>query len=149
MQLKVPILFIISRRPEAAVESFQAVRRYRPERLYVAAYGPSTGREGEQDLCQKTRELILGQVDWPCDVRQLPRRQGVGREQCVDEAVAWMFEREEYGVVVEDDRAPSEDFLRFCEEALPAYSGEGRGGNAEAGAALPGRKTGWPAGVGA
>jgi hypothetical protein len=141
MQPKVPILFIISGRPEAAVESFQAVRRYRPERLYVAACGPSPGQEA--------RELILGQVGWPCDVRQLPRSQGAGRERCVDEAVSWMFEREEYGVVVEDDRAPSDDFLRFCEETLPPYSSNGREDDAEAGAALLGRKTGWLASVGA
>jgi hypothetical protein len=126
MQSKVPILFIISNRPEAAMESFQTIRRYRPDRLYLASDGPSPGRRGEETLCRKTRELILGQIDWPCDVRTQLRYQNVGHERYVNEALLWMLESEEYGVVVEDDRILSEDYLRFCEETLPAYRDEGR-----------------------
>jgi hypothetical protein len=141
MKNKVPILFIISNRPEAAAESFQAVRRYRPDRLYLASDGSRPGRRGEETLCRKTRELILAQIDWPCDVRTQLRYQHAGHERYVNEALLWMLESEEYGVVVEDDRILSEDYLRFCEETLPAYRDEGRVGTAES-KTLLGCKTG-------
>jgi hypothetical protein len=123
MQSKVPILFVISSHPELAPDSFQSVRRYRPDRLYLAVDG---GRVGEQALCREASELVLGQVDWACDVRQLLLDRRAGREQCVNETLAWMLESEAYGIVVEDDRAMDEDFFRFCEEALPWYSDDGR-----------------------
>ena len=62
--MKVPILFIIFNRPEIAASSFDAIRQYRPDSLYIAADGPRESREGEAELCRQTRDRILSMIDW-------------------------------------------------------------------------------------
>lgn len=118
---KVPILFIIFNRRDRALESFQSIRRYCPERLYIAADGPRKGKADEEVLCKMTREAILNQIDWECEIFTLFREENVGCGRGVSEAISWMFETEKYGVVNEDDCMVSEDFFYFCELLLPLY----------------------------
>jgi hypothetical protein len=118
---KVPILFIIFNRPHLALETFKSIRSYQPEVLYIAADGPREAKADDRDLCKQTRELILKSIDWNCDVHQLFRDQNIGCGRGVSEAISWMFEQEEYGIIIEDDCSPSIDFFKFCEELLPRY----------------------------
>ncbi len=121
---KIPVIFIIFNRPEQALESFQAIKRYKPERLYIAADGPRTHKQGENEKCNKTRHLILNEIDWECDVRKLFRTENVGCGRGVSEGISWMFETEEYGAIIEDDCIVSDDFFPFCEEMLYRYKDE-------------------------
>jgi hypothetical protein len=116
MQSKIPILFIIFNSPEAVRESMQPIRRYRPERLYIAADGPRPDRKGEAALCYQARMAALNAVDWPCDVHLFIRNQSAGSGSGARDAIAWMREHEKYGAIVTDDCVVSDDFLRFCEE---------------------------------
>jgi hypothetical protein len=123
---KVPVLFIIFNRPDRALESFQSIKHYRPECLYLAADGPRNNKEGEQLLCEKTRETILNEIDWNCDIKKLFRNENLGCGKAVSGAISWMFETEEYGVIIEDDCLASDDFFTFCGELLPKYNDDER-----------------------
>jgi hypothetical protein len=123
---KIPVLFVIFNRPDTAVESFQPIKRYRPDRLYIAADGARPEKEGEQALCDRTRALVLKEIDWDCEVKKLFRDENVGCGRGVSEAVTWMFEAEEYGAIIEDDCVVSDDYFRFCEELLPRYKDDDR-----------------------
>lgn len=123
---KVPVLFVIFNRPEQACKAFEPIRQYRPERLYLAADGPRKEREGESELCEQTRKLIVGSIDWPCEVKTLFREENVGCGQGVSEGITWMFEEEEYGMIVEDDCVLSSDFFSVCEELLFRYKDDER-----------------------
>jgi hypothetical protein len=123
---KIPVLFVIFNRPDTAVESFQPVKRYRPDRLYIAADGARSEKEGEQALCDRTRSSILKEIDWNCEVKRLFRDENVGCGRGVPEAITWMFETEEYGAIIEDDCVVSDDYFRFCEELLPRYKNDER-----------------------
>lgn len=121
VNVKVPVLFVIFNRPEQARRAFEPIRLYRPRCLYVAADGPREGHPGEAELCERTRHTILARIDWPCEVRTLFRKENVGCGRGVSEGITWMFETEEYGIIVEDDCILSPDFFRVCEELLPRY----------------------------
>lgn len=118
---KIPVLFIIFNRPELALNTFKVIKTYQPEVLYIAADGPRKEKTGEKEICEKTREYILDQIDWTCKVHKLFRDQNIGCGLGVSNAISWMFKKELYGIILEDDCIPSLDFFRFCEELLPKY----------------------------
>lgn len=121
IEKKVPVLFIIFNRKDRALESFRTIKKYRPTRLYIAADGPRVNKPEEKDICETTREAILNQIDWDCELFTLFREENVGCGRGVSEAISWMFETEEYGVINEDDCMVSDDFFNFCEILLPLY----------------------------
>ena len=123
---KIPVLFVIFNRPDRSIKSFQSIKRYRPERLYIAADGPRKERSGEEDLCARTREIILKEIDWDCEVYRLFRNENVGCGRGVSEAISWMFETEDFGMVIEDDCVASDDLFLFCEQLLPYYKDDDR-----------------------
>lgn len=121
---KIPVLFIIFNRPDIAVSSFEAIREYKPDRLYIAADGPRESRPEEKELCQLTRDKILNMIDWECDVHTLFRDKNIGVDFGVYNAINWMFETEKYGVIIEDDCYVSQDFFYLCEDAFPKFEHE-------------------------
>ena len=62
-----PILFITFNRPDTTAQVFEAIRNIRPAKLYIASDGPRLNKEGEKELCQKTRKITEA-IDWPCEV---------------------------------------------------------------------------------
>ncbi len=118
--LDIPVLFLIFNRPDTTEEVFQAIRLAQPKKLYVAADGPRTFKEGEKQLCQKTREII-NQVNWDCDVKTLYRDSNLGCKEAVSGAINWFFENEELGIILEDDCLPDLSFFYFCKDLLLKY----------------------------
>lgn len=118
---KVPVLFIIFNRPEIAKSSFEAIREYKPTELYIAADGPRESRAGERELCELTRKSIIDMIDWDCNVHKLFRDKNIGVDFGVYKAINWMFEREQWGVIIEDDCYVSQDFFALCEDAFPRF----------------------------
>ena len=121
----VPILFMIFNRPDTTANVFEAIRRARPPRLYVGADGPRAGREGESELCAKTRE-ITEDIDWPCEVHRLYRDENLGCKKAVSSAITWFFEHEEEGIILEDDCLPDPSFFPFCGKMLERYRNDER-----------------------
>lgn len=117
----VPILLVAFNRPDTAQRVTEAIRSIRPQRLYVAVDGPRTHKPGEAQLCQETQKAILDTVDWDCEVSTLFRDQNRGCGLGVAEAISWMFDTEETGIILEDDCVPNESFFRFCETLLEHY----------------------------
>lgn len=120
MSEKSPILFIIFNRPDTTSQVFEAIRRYKPEKLYVAADGPRLEKVGELEKCNLVRSII-DKVDWDCDVKTLFRDKNLGCKHAVSSAISWFFENEEEGIILEDDCLPSASFFNFCENMLAKY----------------------------
>lgn len=118
--LQTAVLFIVFNRPETTAQVFEAIRRAKPPRLYVAADGPREGREGEVERVVKVREISMA-VDWPCEVKTLFREKNLGCKYAESSAITWFFEQEEQGIILEDDCLPSQSFFWFCEELLTKY----------------------------
>lgn len=118
--METPILFLIFNRPDTTQEVFEAIRKAKPSRLYVAADGPRHDKAGEESRCAETRKIIEG-VDWDCEVKTLFREQNLGCKNAVSSAITWFFEQEEEGIVLEDDCLPDHSFFAFCTALLEHY----------------------------
>ncbi|GGG26998.1 glycosyltransferase family 2 protein [Pontibacter amylolyticus] len=114
-----PILFLIFNRPDNTARVFNAIRKARPTKLYVAADGPRPGNASDADLCARTRDEI--KVDWDCELHLLFRDENLGCKNAVSSAIDWFFKQEPEGIVLEDDCLPNSSFFRFCDEMLKRY----------------------------
>jgi hypothetical protein len=117
-KLATPVLLIGFNRIGPLRQVFQAIRAARPPRLYFAADGPRN--EAEADRCNEVRALVA-EVDWPCEVRTRFNDGNMGLRRGVSSAIAWFFENEEQGIVLEDDTLPVQSFFRFAQEMLERY----------------------------
>lgn len=122
-QLRTAVLFMIFNRPDTTKQVFEAIRKAKPPRLYVAADGPRADKAGEGEKCEKTRQIAM-QVDWDCEVKTLFRDKNLGCKYAVSGAIDWFFENEEEGIILEDDCLPSQSFFWFCEVLLEKYQND-------------------------
>lgn len=118
-QVQSPILFLIFNRPKETQVLFNAIKAVKPKRLYVAADGPR--RNGKDEMLCKDTKNILKQIDWECELITLFREENLGCGIAVSTAITWFFEKENEGIILEDDCEPSLDFFRFCDEMLEKY----------------------------
>ncbi len=120
-----PILFIIFKRLETTQLVFEAIRKVKPSRLFVAANAPRAQVGGEAERCQETRN-ILQLVDWNCDVQTLFREEYLEVKLSISSAISWFFENVEEGIILEDDCLPSQSFFSFCQNLLKKYKDDNR-----------------------
>lgn len=120
-QAKNPVLLVVFNRPDETRRLLTAVSRVRPPRLYVSADAPRSGRPDDNRRCEQTLQLFEN-LEWPCKLELHIENANIGSHSHIPRAVTWFFEKEESGIVLEDDCIPTEDFFRFCDEALALYS---------------------------
>ncbi len=129
---EIPVLFMIFNRPETTKQVFEAIRKEKPRRLFVAADGPRHNKPGEDEKCAEVRKIATA-VDWECDVKTLFREKNLGCGRAPAGGISWFFEHVEEGIILEDDCLPSHDFFLFCAELLQRYRNDNRvmeiGGN--------------------
>lgn len=121
MAFDTPILFLVFNRPETTAQVFQRIREIQPTTLFVAADGPRSAKEGEQEKCEAVRNLILEGIDWPCNVKTLFRDHNLGCGHAVSGAINWFFQNVEEGIILEDDTLPDPSFFEFCKTLLEKY----------------------------
>lgn len=119
------VLFLIFNRPDTTKVVFECIRQARPPRLYVAADGPRKGRLDDIEKCRKSRSII-NSIDWPCSVFKLFREENAGCGKGVSEAITWFFEKEEQGIILEDDIVPHPDFFSYCDLMLDKFKDDDR-----------------------
>jgi hypothetical protein len=117
----IPVLLIIFNRPDTALEVVRGIKMIKPKKLYIAADGPRIGNHKDVELCKETRETVLNQIDWECDIKTLFRDENVGCGVGPASSISWMFENEEMGIILEDDVVPGKFFFNYCRELLLYY----------------------------
>ncbi|HZY78728.1 MAG TPA: nucleotide-diphospho-sugar transferase [Cyclobacteriaceae bacterium] len=126
------ILLIAFNRPETTQRVFEAIRKARPARLYVAADGHRPDRPDEKRRCEEVRKIITD-VDWPCELKTFFRNENNGCGAQVTASIGWFFEHETEGIILEDDCLPSPSFFQYCGDLLERYRDDTRvmmiGGN--------------------
>jgi len=119
--LTTPVLFLIFNRPETTAKVFERIRAVRPKYLYVAADGPRKNKEGEKELCEQARKVVLDGIDWECELKTRFLDTNLGCKMAVSSAITWFFENVEEGIILEDDCLPDVSFFGFCAELLEYY----------------------------
>jgi hypothetical protein len=116
-----PVLFIIFNSPNTTQRTFDEIKKRKPKYLYVAADGPRACKEGENEKCIRTREIIK-QVDWDCELKTFFRSENSGGAgKGVSSAISWFFKHVEEGIILEYDCVPHPDFFEYCQELLEYY----------------------------
>jgi len=115
-----PILFLVFNRPESTRKVFEAIRKIKPLRLYVASDGARIEKKLEDELVLEVREIVA-QTDWECEVNTLYREKNLGCKKAISEAITWFFNHEEEGIILEDDCLPDQSFFWYCKELLCRY----------------------------
>ena len=121
-----PILLLIFNRPDCTARVMQELRSLQPAKLFVAADGPRANRAGEEELCQQARDVVLSQIDWPCELRTNFLAHNLGCKRAVSSGISWFFNQVEAGVILEDDTVPDQSFFRYCTELLEVYKDDAR-----------------------
>lgn len=120
-EFNTPILFLVFNRLDTTELVFQAIKKNKPSKLYIAADGPRIDVVGEKEKCEAIKKYILDNIDWDCEVKTLFRDKNFGCKLAVSSAISWFFENEEQGIILEDDCLPNDSFFKFCEEMLYKY----------------------------
>lgn len=124
--MDIPVLFLIFNRSDTALRVIRAIKQVKPSRIYIAADGPREFKEDEAKLCKETREMVMKEINWNCEVKTLFREKNLGCAVGVSSAINWFFDQEEMGIILEDDCLPSESFFFFCQELLHYYKEDDR-----------------------
>jgi hypothetical protein len=124
-QISVPVLLICFNRPDTTQIVFNKIREARPEKLFVAVDGHRAHKEGENLLVEQVK-TIVNNVDWPCKIHYKYNSTNLGAEITVSSAIHWVFETEEYAIILEDDIVAPLAFFRFAEEMLIRYKDDER-----------------------
>jgi hypothetical protein len=116
---KLPVLFIFFNRIDEALLSFDKIKEYQPDKLYLSSDG---GRDvGEHKLVIELRNRLLKKIDWECQVYHKFEDYNLGCKDNVGSAVKWFFNNVEKGVVIEDDIMVNDQFFQFMTEMLNKF----------------------------
>jgi len=121
----VPVLIVAFNRPHIIEKTFKYIRKAEPKTLYVVVDGPRKEIEGETELVNQVKEF-LKDIDWDCDTHYKFNDSNRGAENTVSSAISWVFEKEEFAIILEDDIIAPLSFLKFAQEMLIRYKDEPR-----------------------
>ena len=124
--LTIPVLLMTFNRLEETKRSFAQIKRAKPEKLYISGDGPRPGNTTDTPKVRATREYILNNIDWKCEVKTLFREKNLGCREGVATAIDWFFSQEEEGIIIEDDIVVSDSFFKFTSELLDYYRNDTR-----------------------
>jgi hypothetical protein len=124
-KIHIPVAFIIYNRPDTTIKVFEQIRKAKPSKLYVIADGPNENKPNDKEMCKQTRKIIES-VDWDCEVKKNYAEKNMGCGNRPASGLNWVFENEEYAIVLEDDCVPAQSFFWFCQEMLIKYKDDTR-----------------------
>ena len=107
-----PVLLIGFNRPNYIKKAIEALRKVKPSKLYFAVDGPRSDSEAEKVL--QTQECIK-LIDWECNINTLFREKNLGCKYGVASAIDWVFQNEDFAIIIEDDIIAMPDFFEMCD----------------------------------
>ncbi len=134
---KVPILFIIFKRKEVALRTLDSIKAVKPSKLYIAGDGARLDIANEPEKVEATRQAVLDAIDWDCEIKTRFPNENQGCCKGVYNAINWLFENEEKGIIIEDDCMLKLSFFKFAEEMLTRYQDDLRVGMIDAANYIP------------
>jgi len=108
---EVPILSIIFRRKDTALQVMDAIAKVKPKRLYISQDGPRN--EEDKKEIMETRRAVLSKIDWNCNLTVWTHKKNLGLARHIPGAFDKFFRREKMGIYLEDDTLPSDEFFYF------------------------------------
>lgn len=116
----IPVLVLLFNRPYETKRLFESLSKLRPQKLYINQDGPRKDFIKDLEQCKNVRDIALN-PDWDCNVFSNINESNLGCRNSVSTGLDWFFEKEEFGMILEDDCIPSKSFFNFSEKMLDRY----------------------------
>ena len=102
-KIDIAVLLIFFTRDQQLGKVFEQVKLARPARLYLYQDGARANREDDAEGIKKCREIVADKnIDWQCEVHRFYQEKNYGCDPSEYIAQKWMFQSEEYGIVLEE-----------------------------------------------
>jgi len=121
----VAVLILGYDRPNQMRKLIEALRPIRPSRIYFSVDGPRKHKEGDDEKVLETQRL-LSEINWNCDIKTRFLTSNMGCKMAISSAIDWLFENEDYGIILEDDCLPTPEFFEFTTKRLFEHRDEPR-----------------------
>lgn len=122
-----PVMICGFNRPECLRLVFEAVRKAKPEELFLVLDHPRANRPNDMEGWLECKNIFSG-VDWPCNVHFNYADKNMGCGKRMLSGISWTFEHVDRAIILEDDCVPNLSFFRFCGELLEKYKYDDRVG---------------------
>ena len=116
----IPVIVLLFNRPYETKKLFESLSKLKPQKLYINQDGPRKNFFKDLEMCNKVRDIALN-PDWDCDVFSNINENNQGCRKSVSSGLNWFFEKEEFGIILEDDCIPSKSFFNFSKKLLDRY----------------------------
>lgn len=123
--IDIPVLLVFFVRPEPLSKVFEQIKLARPSKLYLYQDGIRKDKIDDIEKVEQCRKIV-SHVDWECQVFFKYQDENLGCDPSMYIAQKWMFENEEYGIILEDDVVPAQSFFTFCKEMLEKFKADER-----------------------
>lgn len=120
------ILLLIWKRPEHAKRVIESIKKVAPKRIYISSDGPIINDKNNQRLVSQTRDEVIDQINWECQIFTNFSEENQGCKLAVTKGINWFFENENEGIILEDDCLPNIYFYEFCRVLLEKYRNDNR-----------------------
>jgi len=123
--MKTPVLFVTFARPDYARQTFNAIKKAKPEKLYF--YSNKARKDSSVEI-QRNEQIrgFINEIDWNCDLKTYFRDEYVDIYTSLWGAFDWVFENEEQAIILEEDCVPSIAFFDFCDQLLLKFKNDRR-----------------------
>lgn len=124
-EIDVNVLIIFFVRDEVLKQTFEAVRKARPRRLFLWQDGPREGRPDDLGGIARCRQVVEN-IDWDCEVYTMYNEKNIGCDPSIFYAYKWAFSHVDKCIFLEDDQVPCQSYFQFCKELLDKYENDTR-----------------------
>lgn len=121
----IAVAIVFFNRPNSLKETFAAVARSRPSRLYLIQDGARDNKAFDKEKVAQCQDIVSN-VDWECKVTRLYSDINLGCGMRMFSGLSEVFKQEDFCVIIEDDIVIGEDFLPFCKEMSERYRDDQR-----------------------
>ena len=115
-----PVLYITFARPEYASQSFAAIKKAQPRKLYFYS---NKARNDKPDEVQRNNEVrsYVNQIDWDCEIVTWFRDEYVDVFTSLWGAIDWVFQNEKEAIVIEEDVVTCSAFFDYMDKLIVKY----------------------------
>jgi hypothetical protein len=119
--LHTPVLIITYKRLDTTLKVLESVAKVKPAKLYIANNAPNPLNVDDGEKVKAVRAVFEKELDWSCQVITLFRTKHLSAKESISSSIAWFFENESEGIILEDDCVVEPSFYYFAQECLERY----------------------------
>lgn len=116
-EFNLPVLIIGFNRPEKLVNIIKILEEIQPNKVYFSIDGPRENYHADTKNVLASRALV-NKITWDCEVKTNFSEKNYGVGLWPKLSIDWIFSREEFALILEDDVEISTSFYKFCQKLI-------------------------------